>query len=171
MFSHLRTIQIRQRRLKHRRQVLRFDTLEDRRVLAGLEVFVFDDVDASRGFGSRSDLPLFDRPVFVDINRDGRFDQSEPWTTTDIDGIARFRNLEPGEYTIRLLGENNRVLQSSPAAPSATGVWHDEIGTVVRVESDGSAWTFSGNQLVKLNREQLIAAVSKTLGLAVAHSD
>jgi hypothetical protein len=153
MFSHLRTIQIRQRRLKHRRQVLRFDTLEDRRVLAGLEVFVFDDVDASRGFGSRSDLPLFDRPVFVDINRDGRFDQSEPWTTTDIDGIARFRNLEPGEYTIRLLGENNRVLQSSPAAPSATGVWHDEIGTVVRVESDGSAWTFSGNQLVKLNRE------------------
>ncbi|MFY7875438.1 MAG: cadherin-like domain-containing protein, partial [Pirellula sp.] len=121
-------------------------------MLAGLDVFVFDDVDASRGFGSRSDSPIFDRPVFVDINRDGRFDQSEPWTTTDIDGIARFRNLEPGEYTIRLLGENNRVLQSSPATPAATGVWHNEIGTVVRVESDGSAWTFSGNKLVKLNR-------------------
>jgi len=132
--------------------MLRFDTLEDRRVLAGLEVFVFDDVDASREFSSRSDLPLFDKPVFVDVNRDGRFDQSDPWTTTDIDGIARFRNLEPGEYTIRLLGENNRVLQSSPAVPSASGVWHDEIGTVVRVESDGSAWTFSGNKLVKLNR-------------------
>jgi hypothetical protein len=85
MFSHLRTIQIRQRRLKHRRQVLRFDTLEDRRVLAGLDVFVFDDVDASRGYGSRSDLSLFDRPVFVDINRDGRFDPSEPWTTTDME--------------------------------------------------------------------------------------
>ena len=153
MFSHLRTIQVRQKRLKHRRQVLRFDTLEDRRVLAGLEVFVFDDVDASREFSSRSDLPLFDRPVFVDANRDGRFDPSEPWTTTDIDGIARFRNLEPGEYTIRLFGENNRVLQTSPAVPSATGLWHEDIGTVVRVESDGSAWTFSGNKLVKLDRE------------------
>ena len=153
MFSHPRRIQIRQARLKYHRERLRFDTLEERRLLAGLEVFLFDDVDASRGFGSRSDLPLIDRPVYVDINRDGRLDSSEPWTTTDLDGIARFQNLVPGEYTIRLFGGNDRVLQSSPTAPAETGVWRDSVGTVVGVESDGSAWSFSGNKLVKLNRE------------------
>lgn len=153
MFLHPRSIRIRQTLMKQRRSNLRFDTLEERRVMATLEVFLYDDADASKSFNSHADSPLVDRPVFVDINRDGRFDPSEPWTTTDLDGIARFQNLTPGEVVVRLLGENQRVLQTSPTTPSSESAWVDNVGTVLHVEIDGSVWTFLGNQVIKRNQQ------------------
>ena len=68
-----------------------FDVLEDRRLLAGIEVFVFDDLDGSRSFDANKDGALADRAVYVDLNRDGKLGSSEPWTLSDSHVSPNFR--------------------------------------------------------------------------------
>ena len=138
-------------KLKHSlsdlKRILRFDVLEDRRVMAALDVFLFDDSNSSRSFDSASDSPLREKPVFIDLNLDGLLSSSEPWTVTDSDGVAHFKDLEAGNYTVRLLGNNSRVVQSFPTAPASQQVSSGNIGNVVRVESNGATWAFSSSRL------------------------
>ena len=129
------------------KRILRFDVLEDRRVMAALDVFVFDDLNGSRSFDSASDSPLREKPVFIDLNRDGSLSSSEPWTVTDSNGVAHFKDLEAGNYTVRLLGSNSRVVQSFPTAPASQEVSSGTIGKVVRVETNGATWAFSNSSL------------------------
>jgi hypothetical protein len=139
---------------------LRFDSLEERKLLAGVDVFLFDDVDGSGSFNASTDSPLRDKAVYVDLNRDGVLNSGEPWTNTDIDGIARFQNLEAGQVSIRLLGSNNRVVQTLPTAPAASGTWRDHSGTVLKVETDGGTWSINGNRLIRSGSDlQLNASV------------
>ncbi len=132
---------------------LRFDILEDRRLLAGIDVFVFDDLDGSRYFSTSKDSALVDRAVYVDLDNDGKFASSEPWAVSDSRGVARFPNLEPGLYSVRLLGTNNTVVQTFPTSPAKQGVWSDalNITKVLSVDSSGATWGISGNKLVLVN--------------------
>ena len=136
-----------------RSRKLRFDILEDRRLLAGIDVFVFDDLDGSRFFNSSKDGALSDRAVYVDLDNDGKFASSEPWAVSDSRGVARFPNLEPGLYSVRLLGTNKTVVQTFPTSPANQGVWSDalNITKVLSVDSSGSTWGISGNKLVLVN--------------------
>ena len=114
--------------------------------MAGLDVFVFDDLDNSKSFNSTSDSPLREKAIFIDLNQDGSWNSSEPWTVTDVNGIARFQDLSAGQYTVRLVGSNSKILQTFPA-PAEPINWSGTIGRVVRVEPNGSAWTVAGNSL------------------------
>ncbi len=140
-----------------------FDVLEDRRLLAGIEVFVFDDLDGSRSFDANKDGALSDRAVYVDLNRDGKLGSSEPWTLSDSHGVAKFPNLEPGDYSVRLLGTNRSVVQTFPTLPADHGAWTDglNISKVLRVESSGLTWGISGNALtlVNVSSNQLVKAI------------
>ncbi len=140
------------------KRILRFDVLEDRRVMAALDVFVFDDLDGSRSFDSASDSPLREKPVFIDLNRDGSLSSSEPWTVTDSNGFAHFKDLDAGNYTVRLLGSNSRLVQSFPTAPASQEVSSGTIGKVVRVETNGATWAFSSSSLSLFDND-----LSKTL--------
>ncbi|MEQ1830099.1 MAG: hypothetical protein ABL921_29330, partial [Pirellula sp.] len=133
------------------RRQLRFDCLEERRLLAGLHVRLFEDADGSRSNGA-SDWNLADKAVFVDLNRDGVLDSSEPWAVTNDKGIAVFQDLPAGNYSIRLVGQNQSVTQTFPTEPAANGVWFEGIGDIIEVESNGSLWATNGNKLSHWDR-------------------
>ncbi len=150
--------------LSHRRaRRLFFDVLEDRRLLAGLDVFVFDDSNGSRVFDSLNDGALSDRAVYIDLNNDGKHSSSEPWAVSNGQGMATFSNLEPGKYSVRLLGNNKSVVQTFPTQPADEGVWADglNVSKVVRVASNGQVWGISGNSLslVNVSANQLIKSI------------
>ncbi len=131
---------------------LRFDVLEDRRLLAGVDVFVFDDLDSSRFYDASKDGALSGRAVYVDLNGDSKLNASEPWAVSDSKGIASFPNLEPGTYSVRLLGSNKSVEQTFPTRPADQGVWSSGLGVrrVLGVESSGTAWGFTGSSLIRV---------------------
>ncbi len=147
-----------------RSRQLRFDILEDRRLLAGIDVFVFDDLDGSRSFNASKDGALSDRAVYVDLNNDGKFTSSEPWAVSDSRGVASFPNLEPGLYAVRLLGTNKSVVQTFPTSPANPGTWSDgqNITKVLSVDSNGLTWGVSGNTLsfVNISTGQTIKSIS-----------
>ncbi len=84
---------------------LKFDSLEDRKLLAGLSVFVFEDANGSGKLDS-VELGAEGRVVFLDQDRDGRLDPSEAWALTDRLGRASFDGLAPGDYWPVLFGAN-----------------------------------------------------------------
>lgn len=136
-----------------RSRQLRFDILEDRRLLAGLNVFVFDDVDGSRSFNLAEDVSLADRAVYIDMNNDGKLSGSEPWTTSDDKGHARFSNLEPGNYSVRLVGTNKSIVQTFPTTSADQGSLSDAaaFSKVLQVEADGTVWGISDNALLRID--------------------
>ncbi len=138
---------------KMRSRQLRFDILEDRRLLAGLDVFVFDDADGSREFNLAKDASLADRAVYIDINNDGKLSGSEPWTTSDSTGHAKFSDLEPGNYSVRLVGTNKSIVQTFPTRSSDQGSWSNVVAVskVLQTEADGTVWGISGNALSRID--------------------
>ncbi len=92
-------------RTRHSRvRRLGFDSLEDRRLLAGLNVFVFDDVDRSGSWEQASEPPLTEHVVFIDQDGNGRLDSTEKYAISDNSGQASFQNLPVGTSLIRLFG-------------------------------------------------------------------
>lgn len=138
--------------LRRSRQ-LRFDILEDRRLLAGIDVFVFDDLDGSGNYDIAKDGSLGDRAVYIDLNNDGKLSGSEPWTTSDSTGHAVFSNVEPGNYAVRLVGTNKSIVQTFPTRSSDQGSWSDAavISKVLLVDTDGTSWGISGNALSRID--------------------
>jgi hypothetical protein len=130
-----------------RNRRLRFDILEQRRLLAGIDVYLFNDLNASRTFDPLLDEVMSDKAVYADLNRDGQLNATEPWTVSDANGIAHFADLTPGTYSIRLLGNSNSAVQSFPTKPADSGAWGDDVGTVVRVDSTGNFWSYSNGSL------------------------
>ena len=132
---------------------LRFDILEDRRLLAGVDVFVFEDLDASRFYDPTKDGALSDRAVYVDLNNDGKLNASESWAVSDRNGVASFPNLEPGIYKVRLLGSNKSVEQTFPTRPADQGIWSSGLGIkkVIGVEASGAAWVVAGSSLTLIS--------------------
>lgn len=87
-----------------RSRILSFDSLEPRRLLAGLDVFVYSDTDGSRSLNSPMEAGVARQVVFVDLNRNGSHDPGEPIAITNKSGIASFSGLPLAEFDIRLLG-------------------------------------------------------------------
>lgn len=95
---------------------LQFDSLEDRRLLAGLNVFVFDDSNAS-GVQESNEQPLAGRVVFLDSNQNEKLDNDEPWQITNSLGRVDFANLSLGTYHVSMLGQNASQIQTTPTTP------------------------------------------------------
>ena len=130
-----------------------FDSLEDRRLMAGLNVFVFDDFDGSRTYDAASEGAVLARAVYIDLNRDAKYSSNEPFAVSNEQGFASFPDLAPGEYAVRLLGSNKAVVQTFPTQPAVQGVWADGFGLskVVATTPAGMTWGISGNSLTLVN--------------------
>lgn len=139
---------------------LRFDNLESRRLLAGLDVLVYSDADGSRDQNSSLELGLAKQVVYVDLNRNGSHDRNEPLSITNQAGVASFSGLPSTSIEVRLLGAspglvNSGVLQTSPVRPSSmdasiAGVSIDEI---LHSVGGNEFWGRSGNQLQRFTSD------------------
>ncbi len=106
--SQYRFLESRQRHsCRERVRKLTFDSLEDRRLLAGLNIFVYDDANNSGTWQSPSESPLAEQVVYVDSDDDARLDNNEPYAVTDLEGKALLDNLSIGIAMIRLLGSSS----------------------------------------------------------------
>jgi Dockerin type I domain/Bacterial Ig domain len=83
---------------------LRFDSLEDRRLLAGLNVFVYDDVNQSGSWQQATESPLVEHVVYIDQDNNGQLGANEKHAVTDAAGQASFQNVQVGQALIRLFG-------------------------------------------------------------------
>ncbi len=159
---------------------LRFEPLEARRLLAGLQVSVFVDLDGSRSFEPASETAAADRLVYIDLNRSGSHDSDEPLQITDADGNALFEGLEAGDYTVGLLSNPDSQLQTTStrvaqnaalesttstsrllALPDLTNPWSiDSRGVATRVaEAAGSSVDsvdLGGAVLDALQKEEIV---------------
>lgn len=131
------------------------DLLEDRRLLAGLDVRVFDDPFSTR-LPEVNSVPVAERVVYLDINSDGVQQSAEPIGISDIDGIARFRNLDPGTYLVRLLGSTKSQVQTTDTQPAATGTWTGKIGALQTLiwQSDSVGWFATDDSLIEFDLER-----------------
>lgn len=141
-------------RMKYHRCLL-VDHLEDRRLLAGLDVSVFDDPLSAR-MASPSSIPAAHRVVYLDLNADGTQQALEPMSISDIDGIARFRNIDPGTYLVRLLGSSKSQLQTTDTEPAPAGSWIGNVGASRALvwQSDTVGWFASSQSVIELDIER-----------------
>lgn len=135
-----------------RLRVLRFDTLEERRLMAGLEVLVFEDVLSARQVSNQS-VPVAEKVVYVDLNADGNHQSSEPLGITDANGKALFSNLQPGSYLVRLLGQNQSMSQTTNTLPAPSGTWLGSLGiqSTLQWESDTVGWFQTESRLTRVD--------------------
>lgn len=135
-----------ERRSRTRR--LQLDLLEDRRLLAGIELFVFDDANQSRT--SHSESGVAGQVAFIDLNRDSRHGFGEPLAVTNSEGIASFSGIDPGVYSIRLLGSNKSIEQTTPVRPALTASQLDvPVSQFVGWSNNGELlWGVDGNRIV-----------------------
>lgn len=133
-------------------RVLRFDRLEDRRLMAGLEVAVFNDPLAARQLSSQSS-PAAEKVVYVDLNADGNHQSNEPLSIADHRGIATFSDLQPGSYLVRLLGQNRTLAQTTDTTVAPSGSWLSNLDLQQSLtwESDTQGWFTSGARLVRMD--------------------
>ncbi len=165
---------------------LRFDSLEDRRLLAGLNVFVYDDSNASQVWETSAEQGTANRVVFLDNNLNGTVDMGEPWVKTNDQGAAVFNNLAIGSYYPTLLDGNHSLLQTTQTTSAEFGKSVDSGTPTKLVEwiSDHQAWVVRNNQLalidfdleaftnqVSVTGSILGAAVNSTKGQALILSD
>jgi hypothetical protein len=160
---------------KGRARILRFDRLEDRRLMAGLDVFVFDDPISSRQLSNGSS-PAAEKVVYVDLNADGVQEANEPLGVTDKNGLVRFSDLQPGSYLIRLLGQNRTLAQTTQTTAAPTGAWLSNLDIQQNLtwESDTVGWFSTSTRLIRLDIERGLAQDSIQLGgpiLSVAMKD
>ena len=142
--------------MKYRRCLI-IDLLEQRRLFAGLDVRIFEDPLSSRTLEPNSS-PAIERVVFLDLNADGAQQASEPISISDLDGIARFRNLQSGSYLVRLLGASKSQLQTTDTQPAPTGFWSGDVGALKPIawNSDSVGWFASNQSLIQFDIEQSI---------------
>ncbi len=108
------------RRLRrHRAQPVHVEPLEARQLMtAEINGTIYDDADANAIF-SQDDLELPNWTVYLDLNRNGRFDADEPSDTTNKDGDYAFKDLEPGDYRV------SEVLQAGWTATHPSEGFHE----------------------------------------------
>ena len=148
-----------------RRRALQFDVLEERRLFAGMDgglrVLVFEDPMSMRA-PSETTLPAIEKVVFVDLNRDGIFQSQEPWSITDKEGVASFRGLAPGDYTVRVISQQSLVETTSPQ-PEKTGHWTSSLGVKQAFdwETDTIGWFVADHSLQKwdVSSEELLREI------------
>lgn len=89
------------RRRTRPRRMPRLDRLEQRTAPAvgSIRGTLWDDANANK-VRDAGEAPLAGRTVYVDLDRDGRLDATEPSTVTAADGSYSFTNLAPGPYHV-----------------------------------------------------------------------
>lgn len=89
-----------------------FETLESRRLLAGISGIVWGDADRSRTF-DETESPASGVTVFIDANNNGKLDSGERSDLTDADGAYLFSGLAAGTYDVSVVNPSG-VGQTSP---------------------------------------------------------
>lgn len=119
--SQHRFYESRQRETR-RQQVRRltFDSLEDRRLFAGLNIFVYDDANSSGTWESPSESPLAEQVVYVDSDNDAHLGANESYGITGADGKVLLDNLSVSIARIRLLGST--ASPTMVALPSSNSI-------------------------------------------------
>src|SRR5690349_11966479 len=91
------------RAVQARRRLLRseFDRLEDRTAPAtgSIQGTLWDDANANQ-VRDAGEAVLAGRTIYLDLDRDGRQDATEPSAVTAADGIYGFTGLAPGPYHV-----------------------------------------------------------------------
>lgn len=139
--------------------------------MAGLEVFVFEDALSARQVSSQS-VPTPEKVVYVDLNADGNHQSSEPLSVTDSSGLARFSNLQPGSYLVRMLGQNQSVAQTTNTTPAPSGTWIGNLGiqSALQWESDTLGWFQTESRLARIDIASGRVVDSLSLGGSIASS-
>ncbi|MGL4375786.1 MAG: SdrD B-like domain-containing protein [Microcoleaceae cyanobacterium] len=57
--------------------------------------------DNANGIQDANEPPIANTPFYIDLNRNAKLDASEPTALSDANGIAAFRGLAPGGYSVR----------------------------------------------------------------------
>lgn len=96
-----------------RRRFLRFELLDQRRVLASIAGQVFGDLDQSLRIDA-GETGLENRLVYLDLNDDGRVGAGEPLHVTDAEGRFSFDDLNLGDYVVRLFNGAGSQRQTTP---------------------------------------------------------
>ncbi len=155
------------RRRNTRRQRVRkltFDSLEDRRLLAGLNIFVYDDVNRSGGWDSPSELPIAEQVVYVDIDNNQHLNGDERYAITGADGKALIENIAEGVAMLRLLGSTSpATVVSLPEPTSRVDVAisnNAAVGNRAPVLSDLPSQTVDEDSLLSLGRSVFAGAAS-----------
>jgi hypothetical protein len=117
------------------------ETLEPRRLLAGVNVSVYIDHNGSRGYEPSIDRVAPNRLVFVDLNANGAFDAGEPVAPTDRNGIASFRDLGAGTFHFGLVTNPDQQTQTAPVGVAARGsLLTDAPVTMLFEGTSGDRW-------------------------------
>lgn len=149
------------------RRKLQFDLLEQRRLLAGIDVYIFNDANESRVLDASDEIGLAGRVVFLDLNRNEAQDAGEPLAISNRQGVARFDGLAPGSYEVRLLGSNLAQKQTTPLAP-AWSQWETVDVTTdsqkVLAAFDTTVWSQSETGLVRFDLRSVGASKQVSLG-------
>ncbi len=143
------------------RRTLQFDRLEERRLFAGLvggtlDVVLFDDPQSARQMSADSRV-VPERVVYLDLNGDGAYQDSEPFGITDARGNARFDGLEPGSYAVRLLGGDRTTLMTTGTQPAPAGEWLANLDAshLLKWETDSIAWLVTSDTIEQWNLDTL----------------
>lgn len=99
--------------LNSRRRWLKFEWLDERRVLASIAGQVFLDSDQSLRKND-NEPGLEHRVVYVDLNLDSMVTAGEPLAQTDAEGRFEFNDLALGDYTVRMFNGTTLQQQITP---------------------------------------------------------
>ncbi len=136
---------------------LRIERLENRRLLAGLNVAVYIDLNENGAYEPTVDQPAINRVVYIDLNANGSIDRGEPTEVADGTGHALFQGLEPGDYAVGLLSDEQLQRQVEPFAvshPISSGIESNSRWLIEGYPSDSTA-----GERWSLTRDGILAPV------------
>jgi hypothetical protein len=95
---------------------------------------LFDDRNQNREFDPATEAPITGSYVYLDTNRNGRFDLFlDPASVTDNDGNYAFLNIRPGTYTVRQITKSTVVDPAQVPAPTVRLRWR-QTNEIVRAD-------------------------------------
>lgn len=144
-----------------KRRLLKFELLDERRVLASIAGQVFHDADLSLR-KEDAEVGLQNRVVYLDLNDNETVDRGEPVQLTDAEGRFEFTDLAIGDYVVRLFNGTASQHQTVPFKPELEGTelfvsdpFADGQAALTGLAGDGGlyGYTSAGNKLSELGLE------------------
>ncbi len=128
------------------------EQLETRQLLAGLNVWVYSDLNGSRTHEVSMDSPAASRLAYLDVDRDGLLDPQEPVSATNREGLAVFNNVQPGTYHVALVNTNQAQVQSFPVSVNgrSQSVNSQSANQIIATTDLARVWLVSDSGLVSV---------------------